>query len=182
MIISSYFVFAFSSLLVLFVENVIIISLTSIVLLTMSSKSFLIKDILSENGDDSSSSSSSSTTSGDDESSLDHKEIFLQKPIDLRRFFKHPLYPIPLRPSSLLLGKPTSSTSSSLRHTHRLDKDSKNSPLDALFEMTKKTFDKSNPSKSYTLNSTLSRAHTHERFLFSSYLIHLVFYGRLTIF
>ena len=168
MIISSYFVFAFSSLLVLFVENVIIISLTSIVLLTMSSKSFLIKDILSENGDDSSSSSSSSsTTSGDDESSLDHKEIFLQKPIDLRRFFKHPLYPIPLRPSSLLLGKPTSSTSSSLRHTHRLDKDSKNSPLDALFEMTKKTFDKSNPSKSYTLNSTLSRAHTHTNGSFS---------------
>lgn len=106
----------------------------------MSSKSFLIKDILSDNGESSASSSSS-------DESLDHKEIFLSKPIDLRRFFKHPLYPIPLRPSSLLLAKPTSSTS-----LRRLDKDSQNSPLDALFEMTKKTFDKSNPSKSLDVN------------------------------
>ena len=102
----------------------------------MSSKSFLIKDILSENCESSSSSSDDSS---------DQQEIYLSKPIDLRRFFKHPLYPIPLRPSSLLLTKPTSSTPP--RRAHRSDKDTQNSPLDALFEMTKKTFDKSHPSK-----------------------------------
>ncbi len=95
------------------------------------SKSFLIKDILSENCE---------STSSDE--SNDNKDIFLTKPIDLRRYFKHPLCPIPLRPSSLLLTKPTTS-----RNTNRLDNDTNNSPLNALFEMTKKTFDKSNMSK-----------------------------------
>ena len=68
------------------------------------------------------------------------KICLLTKPIDLRRFFKHPLCPIPLRPSSLLLTKATSTA----RHTHH---NVQNSPLDALFEMTKKTFDKSDTSK-----------------------------------
>jgi len=99
------------------------------------SKSFLIKDILSENCESSSSS---------DESN-DQKDLFLTKPIDLRRYFKHPLCPIPLRPTSLLLTKSTSSTT--LRNTNRIDGDTQNSPLNALFEMTKKTFDKSNMSK-----------------------------------
>lgn len=102
-------------------------------------KSFLIKDILSENCEISSSSSSSSSS----DESIDNKEIFLNKPIDLRRFFnKHPLCPIPLRPSSL------SSTSTTFRQTQRLDNDTHNSPLNALFEMTKKTFDKSDLGKS----------------------------------
>jgi hypothetical protein len=35
-----------------------------------------------------------------------------------------------------------------LRNTNRIDNDAQNSPLNALFEMTKKTFDKSNMSKS----------------------------------
>lgn len=102
----------------------------------MSSKSFLIKDILSENCE--SSSSSSSTTSDE---STDQKDLFLTTPIDLRRFFKHPLCPIPLRATSLKI--PTTT----LRHTNRLDDDTKASPLNALFEMTKKTFDKSSASK-----------------------------------
>ncbi|CAF1332877.1 unnamed protein product, partial [Adineta ricciae] len=114
--------------------------------MSSASKSFLIKDILSENGD---------STSSDE--STDNGELFLPNPIDLRRYFKHPLYPIPLRPSALLLSKSTpitttsTTTSSSssattitaLRNTHRrLAVDAQNSPLDALFEMTKKTFDK----------------------------------------
>ncbi len=104
------------------------------------SKSFLIKDILSENSESISS----------DESN-DNKEIFSAKPIDLRRYFKHPLCPIPLRPSALLLTKPTTTTATAattLRNGHRLDNDKQNSPLNALFEMTKKTFDKSDLSKS----------------------------------
>lgn len=100
------------------------------------SKSFLIKDILSEN---------SESTSSSDESN-DEKELYLTKPIDLRRYFKHPLCPIPLRPSSLLLTK--SSTGTTLRNTNRIDNETKNSPLNALFEMTKKTFDKTNMGKS----------------------------------
>lgn len=108
---------------------------------TTTTKSFLIKDILSENCLISPSSSSSSSSSSDE--SIDNKEIFLNKPIDLRRFFKHPLCPIPLRPSSL------SSTSTTFRQTQRLDNDTHNSPLNALFEMTKKTFDKSDLSKFY---------------------------------
>jgi hypothetical protein len=101
------------------------------------SKSFLIKDILSENCE---------STSSDE--SIDNKEIFSTKPIDLRRYFKHPLCPIPLRPSALLLTKPTTTTATTLRNGHRLDNDTHNSPLNALFEMTKKTFDKSDLSKS----------------------------------
>jgi hypothetical protein len=100
--------------------------------MTSTSKSFLIKDILSENCE---------TTSSDENN--DHREVFLTKPIDLRRYFKHPLYPIPLRPSPLLLTKTTPSS----RHTRRINNDAQNSPLDALFEMTKKTFDKSDTSK-----------------------------------
>ncbi len=89
---------------------------------TTTSKSFLIKDILSENCE---------TTSSDDESN-DNKDFLLTEPIDLRRFFKHPLCPIPLRPTSL---------------TATLRNDVQNSPLDALFEMTKKTFDKTHKGK-----------------------------------
>lgn len=115
--------------------------------MSSASKSFLIKDILSENGD---------STSSDE--STDNGELFLPNPIDLRRYFKHPLYPIPLRPSALLLSKSTPLTTTSspssavtataLRNTHRrLGVDTQNSPLDALFEMTKKTFDKTSISK-----------------------------------
>jgi hypothetical protein len=102
--------------------------------MTSTSKSFLIKDILSENCE---------ATSSDE--SNDNTDFYCTKPIDLRRYFKHPLYPIPLRPSSLLRTKPTTTTT--LRNAHRMDNDVQNSPLDALFEMTKKTFDKSNTSK-----------------------------------
>ncbi len=102
--------------------------------MSSTSKSFLIKDILSENCE---------STSSDE--SDDNREVFITKPIDLRRYFKHPLYPIPLRPSSLLLTKSTTTTTP--RNTHRINNDVQNSPLDALFEMTKKTFDKSNTSK-----------------------------------
>lgn len=101
-------------------------------------KSFLIKDILTEN---------SESTSSDE--SNDNKELFLTKPIDLRRYFKHPLYPVPLRGSSLLLTKPTATatTTATLRNGFRRDNDLQNSPLDALFEMTKKTFDKTSMRK-----------------------------------
>lgn len=98
--------------------------------MSSTSKSFLIKDILSENGESTSSDESNDAT-----------DVFLAAPLDLRRFFKHPLCPIPLRHSSLLLGKPNATTATSLRA------DAQNSPLDALFEMTKKTFDKSTLSK-----------------------------------
>lgn len=103
--------------------------------MSSAAKSFLIKDILSENGD---------STSSDE--STDNKEMFLTKPIDLRHYFKHPLYPIPLRANSLLLAKSTATTTTptgtAVRNGYRLNNDAQNSPLDALFEMTKKTFDK----------------------------------------
>jgi hypothetical protein len=43
-----------------------------------------------------------------------------------------------------------------LRNTNRIDNDAQNSPLDALFEMTKKTFDKSDMSKSFYSKSTIN--------------------------
>jgi hypothetical protein len=101
--------------------------------MSSTSKSFLIKDILSEN---------SPSTSSDDESD-DTKDMFLSKPIDLRRYFKHPLCPVPLRPSSLLRTKPTGT----YRNAQLRENDLHNSPLNALFEMTKKTFDDSDISK-----------------------------------
>ena len=99
--------------------------------MSSSSKSFLIKDILSE---------TSPSISSDDESE-ESKEMFVEHPIDLRRYLKHPLCPIPIRPSSFLRTK----ASGTFRHR---DNDATNSPLNALFEMTKKTFDQSDLSKS----------------------------------
>lgn len=90
--------------------------------MSSTSKSFLIKDILSE---------TSPSISSDDESE-ESKDIFVEHPIDLRRYFKHPLCPIPIRPTSFFRTKSS---------TNYRDKDSVNSPLNALFEMTKKTFD-----------------------------------------
>ncbi|CAF1024317.1 unnamed protein product [Adineta steineri] len=123
--------------------------------MSSTSKSFLIKDILSEN---------SESTSSDE--SNDNTEVFLTKPIDLRRYFNHPLYPIPLRPSSLLLSKPTTTTTTStstLRNAFRIDNNAQNSPLDALFEMTKKTFDKTN-SNAYDADVSLKLTHElHKR-------------------
>ncbi|CAF1343498.1 unnamed protein product [Rotaria magnacalcarata] len=116
--------------------------------MSSAAKSFLIKDILSENGD---------STSSDE--SNDNKDIFLTKPIDLRQYFKHPLYPIALRPSSLLLTKSTPTPTPTLRNAFRLDKNSQNSPLDALFEMTKKTFDKTHKN---SIDSDISLKLTHE--------------------
>ena len=100
--------------------------------MSSASKSFLIKDILSENGE---------VTSSDE--SNDTKEDLVTKPIDLRRYFKHPLCPVPLRPSGLLVGKASRSTSAG----HRRDTHAHHSPLNALFEMTKNTFDKTDMSK-----------------------------------
>ena len=137
--------------------------------MSSASKSFLIKDILSENGD---------STSSDE--STDNGELFLSNPIDLRRYFKHPLYPIPLRPSALLLSKSTPITTTSpsssstatvtaLRNTHRrLAVDAQNSPLDALFEMTKKTFDKTSISKSWKELFETVFNHSNKSFLLSN--------------
>ena len=94
--------------------------------MSSTAKSFLIKDILSE---------ASPSSSSDDEES---KEMFMSKPIDLRRYFQHPLCPLAMRPSTFLRSKGNPSGRS--RETH-------NSPLNALFEMTKKTFDQSDSSK-----------------------------------
>lgn len=104
--------------------------------MSSASKSFLIKDILSE---------TSSQTSSDDESN-ETKEIFLTKPIDLRRYFKHPLCPIPVHPGAFLR------TKMSNNHHYRHGHETGNSPLNALFEMTKKTFDKSEISKHHQSN------------------------------
>ncbi|CAF0791193.1 unnamed protein product [Rotaria sp. Silwood1] len=115
--------------------------------MSSTTKSFLIKDILSENCE---------STSSDE--SNDNKEMFVTKPIDLRQYFKHPLCPVPLRPSSLLLTKSTT-TATTLRNAYRIDNDLQNSPLDALFEMTKKTFDKTNM---HSFDSDVSLKLTHE--------------------
>ena len=96
-------------------------------------KSFLIKDILSE---------TSPSSSSDDESD-ESKEVFLSNPIDLRRYFKHPLCPIAMRSGPIFRSKATPS----YRNAHPRTHETNNSPLNALFEMTKKTFDKSDIGK-----------------------------------
>lgn len=93
-------------------------------MLSSSSKSFLIKDILSKNHQ---------SVSSDNKN--EPENILLSKPIDLRYYFNNMnlLYPLILSSSALLLSK----------SIHDIE----SSPLNLLFEMNKQRFNQSNKSK-----------------------------------